>query len=77
MSGETPTKRVKSGEEPKRHVAVRLSVEDIEKINAIVAMLANEWLRVSRSDVLRMLLHKGRLAFEQEMAEKGGPGGNP
>ncbi len=77
MSKDSPRKRVKSGEAPKQHVAVRLSEEDLAKINAIVAMLANEWSRVSRSDVLRMLFHKGMVVFEKEMAERDGPDTEP
>ncbi len=77
MSKGKRRKRAKSGEAPKQHVAVRLSVEDLAKINAIAAMLTNEWSRVSRSDVLRMLFHKGMVEFEKERAQKGGPGEEP
>jgi len=60
---------------PKLHVAVRLSPEDVAKIDALMPKLGEEWMRISRSDVLRMLLHRGIEVVEREMAEKDDTGG--
>jgi hypothetical protein len=44
----------------KDHVAVRLDKETLTRIDAVTALLDTEWRDATRSDVLRLLILRGR-----------------
>ena len=47
----------------KEHVAVRLSAEEIEQVDAVGARLSTPWLAATRSDSLRAVIQRGLAAF--------------
>jgi hypothetical protein len=62
----TPTKPV--------HVAVRLDVDTLARVDAIVPGLSSAWHRATRSDAVRLLIVEGLRAVEASArkAKKGG-----
>ena len=57
------------GNGPTRHVAVRLDLGTLARMDALVPLYSKTWRKAKRSDVLRALILAG-LAVEEPKAKK-------